>query len=152
VATMLVLQDASDEEAALKADLGHIKRAIAHVQRRIAGMPTLPLPAHAADSLDIDTLGSGKAPSAGTERSLGAIDAAMRARGYRCAASICCQVLKPRCCIACHQQLGVSISAMATASAPLIALMLLNVVRRWTPPRSGRRPAPPLQRFVSRSG
>lgn len=84
---MLLLQDASDEEAALEADLEHIKWAIAKVQRSIAAMPPEPqLPAAAtrASALGTDALGlDDSALAAGTERSLGAIDAAMRARGYR---------------------------------------------------------------------
>jgi hypothetical protein len=87
-ALLLLLQDASDEEAALEADLMHIRWAIAKVQRSIAAMPPEPPPrgaASCAGALGTDTLGlDDSALAAGTERSLGAIDAAMRARGYRC--------------------------------------------------------------------
>lgn len=92
-ALLLILQDASDEEAALEADLMHIRWAIAKVQRSIAAMPPEPLPRMAAgraSALGTDTLGlDDSALVAGTERSLGAIDAAMRARGYRYPSTDC---------------------------------------------------------------
>jgi hypothetical protein len=84
------LQDASDEEAALEADLDHIKWAIARVQCSIADMPAAPPPRALArgSTLGADTLGLDDSCPAGTERSLGAIDAAMRARGYRCPSAV----------------------------------------------------------------
>lgn len=79
-------QDASDEEAALEADLAHIKWAIARVQCSIAAMPPAPMPRQAlgrGSTFGTSTLGLGDSLLPGTERSLDAIDAAMRAQGYR---------------------------------------------------------------------
>lgn len=95
---LLALQEASDEEAALEADISHIRWAIALVQRRIAGMRTTPPPRRGpshVDTLGSDTLGFDDTAAAGTERSLAAIDAEMRARGYRCPAAGC-RVPEPR--------------------------------------------------------
>lgn len=90
---MLSFQDAEDEVQALVADLNHIRWSIASVQRSIAALPPAPPPARPAGagaSLGTATLGLGDSCLLGTERSLDAIDADMRAHGYRWAADASC--------------------------------------------------------------
>lgn len=84
-AYFLHFQDAEDEVQALEADLNHIRWCIASVQRSIAALPPQPPPARPI-IVGTATLGAGDSCLLDTERSLDAVDADMRAHGYRWAA------------------------------------------------------------------
>ncbi len=98
-------QDPEDEEAALLADISNLDWAIARVQVAIAQLRPL---ASTPATLDLATCGL-NSQQLGTESSLGAIDAALRARGCKCAVGCAAKqptLAQPRMPSVCHADDG----------------------------------------------